>query len=125
MNEKNNILVETFPQYIEDQSSPEKGQYFFAYTITITNKGTVPAKLISRRWLITDSNGKTQEVEGDGVIGEQPHLKSGESFRYSSAAIIDTPVGVMQGDYSMLSDQGDKFKAPISKFTLSIPRTLH
>ena len=125
MNEKNNILIDVTPQYIEDQSSPEQDRYFFAYTITITNKGTVPAKLVSRHWLITDSNGKVQDVQGEGVIGEQPHLAPGQSFRYSSAAVIDTPVGVMQGKYAMVSDQGDHFKASIPKFTLSIPRTLH
>jgi ApaG protein len=125
MNEKNNIVVKPFPQYIKEQSSPEKDRYFFAYTITITNQGTIPAKLISRRWLITDSNGIVQEVEGEGVVGEQPHLKPGESFHYSSAAIIDTPVGIMQGEYSMISDQGDHFTTPIPQFTLSIPRIIH
>ncbi|NOQ77295.1 MAG: Co2+/Mg2+ efflux protein ApaG [Methylococcaceae bacterium] len=125
MSEKNKILVEVTPQYIESQSSPDSNRYIFAYTITITNVGITPAKLISRHWLITDSNGKTQEVKGTGVIGEQPHLKPGESFRYTSGAMIETPVGVMQGKYLMISDAGDQFKAPIPKFTLSIPRTLH
>ena len=125
MSEKNNILVEAKPQYIESQSSPTKERYVFAYTITITNAGAVPAKLLSRHWLITDSNGKVQEVKGDGVIGEQPYLKPGESFRYSSGAMIETPIGVMQGKYLMVSDTGDNFKASIPKFTLSIPRTIH
>ena len=87
--------------------------------------GVVPAKLLSRHWLITDSNGKVQEVRGEGVIGEQPHLKPGESFRYTSGAMLETPVGTMQGQYTMLSDEGVNFNAPIQKFTLSIPRTLH
>jgi len=125
MSEKNKIIVEASPQYIESQSSPNEGRYVFAYTITITNAGITPAKLLSRHWLITDSNGKTQEVRGDGVIGEQPYLKPGESFRYSSGAMIETPVGVMQGKYSLISDNGENFKAAIPKFTLSIPRTLH
>jgi len=125
MSEKNKVIVEVTPQYIESQSSPETNRYIFAYTITITNVGIHPAKLISRHWLITDSNGKTQEVKGTGVIGEQPRLKPGESFRYTSGAMIETPVGVMQGKYLMISDNGDQFKAPIPKFTLSIPRTLH
>jgi len=125
MSEKNKVIVEVTPQYIESQSSPETNRYIFAYTITITNVGIHPAKLISRHWLITDSNGKTQEVKGTGVIGEQPRLKPGESFRYTSGAMIETPVGVMQGKYLMISDTGDQFKAPIPKFTLSIPRTLH
>lgn len=125
MSEKNKILVETAPQYIESQSSPDSNRYIFAYTITITNVGITPAKLLTRHWLITDSNGKKQEVKGNGVIGEQPHLKPGETFRYTSGAMIETPVGVMQGKYVMLSDNGDQFKAAIPQFTLSIPRTLH
>jgi ApaG protein len=125
MSEKNNIIVEAIPQYIESQSSPDENRYVFAYTITITNAGIIPAKLLSRHWLITDSNGKTQEVRGEGVIGEQPYLKPGESFRYSSGAMIETPVGVMQGKYLLISDNGENFKAAIPKFTLSIPRTLH
>ncbi|MCK5191805.1 MAG: Co2+/Mg2+ efflux protein ApaG [Methylococcales bacterium] len=125
MSEKNKIIVEASPQYIESQSSPNEGRYVFAYTITITNAGITPAKLLSRHWLITDSNGKTQEVRGEGVIGEQPYLKPGESFRYSSGAMIETPVGVMQGKYLLISDNGENFKASIPKFTLSIPRTLH
>jgi len=125
MSEKNKILVEVAPQYIEAQSSPDSNRYIFAYTITITNIGITPAKLLTRHWLITDSNGKKQEVKGSGVIGEQPHLKPGETFRYTSGAMIETPVGVMQGKYVMISDTGDQFKAAIPQFTLSIPRTLH
>ncbi len=125
MSEKNKILVEATPRYIEAQSSPEKGRYVFAYTISITNVGTIPATLLSRHWLITDANGKIQEVNGEGVIGEQPYLKPGDTFRYTSGAMIETPVGVMQGKYTMISENGDNFKATIPKFTLSIPRTLH
>ena len=97
MSEKNKILIDTYPQYIESQSSPKNERFVFAYTITITNVGIVPAKLLSRYWLITDSNGKAQEVKGEGGVGEQPHLKPGESFRYSSGAMIETAVGVMGG----------------------------
>ncbi|MDD5579561.1 MAG: Co2+/Mg2+ efflux protein ApaG [Methylobacter sp.] len=125
MNEKNKILVEATPHFIEAQSSPDKDRYVFAYTITITNVGAVPAKLLNRHWLITDSNGKIQEVKGSGVIGEQPYLKPGESFRYTSGAMIETPVGTMQGEYTMRSDEGDNFSADVPKFTLSIPRILH
>ncbi len=125
MSEKNKILVETKTQYVESQSSPDKERYVFAYTITITNVGSLPAKLLSRHWLITDSNGKNQEVRGEGVIGKQPYLKPGESFRYTSGAMIETAVGIMQGKYLMISDNGDNFKATIPKFTLSIPRILH
>ncbi|WP_411726716.1 Co2+/Mg2+ efflux protein ApaG [Methyloglobulus sp.] len=125
MTEKNKILVEATPHFIEVQSSPSEGRYVFAYTITITNAGLVPAKLLNRHWLITDSNGKVQEVRGEGVIGEQPYLKPGESFRYTSGAMLETPVGTMQGQYTMISDEGINFNATIPKFTLSIPRTLH
>jgi ApaG protein len=125
MSEKNKILVEATPYYIESQSSPEQNRYVFAYTITITNIGSLPAKLLTRHWLITDANGKTQEINGEGVVGENPYLSPGDSFRYTSAAMIETPVGIMQGKYLMLSDNGENFKAFIPKFTLSIPRTLH
>lgn len=125
MSEKNRIIVETKTQYIEDQSAPKDGRFVFAYTITITNVGSLPAKLLSRHWLITDSNGKNQEVRGEGVIGKQPYLKPGESFRYTSGAMIETDVGVMEGKYLMMADNGDNFKAPIPKFTLSVPRTIH
>jgi ApaG protein len=125
MKEKNKILVKATPHFIEAQSSPENSRYVFAYTITITNEGTVPAKLLNRHWLITDSNGRIQEVRGDGVIGEQPYLKPGEMFRYTSGAVLETPVGTMQGQYTMRSDEGDNFNASIPQFTLSIPRTLH
>ena len=125
MSEKNKIAIEAIPHFIETQSYPDEGRYVFSYTITITNKGDSPAKLLTRHWLITDANGKVQEVTGEGVVGEQPYLKPGESFRYTSGAIIETPVGVMQGKYSMRSDDGDEFDAFIPQFTLSIPRTLH
>jgi ApaG protein len=125
MSEKNKILVEAVPHFIAAQSAPDQDRYVFSYTITITNAGAVPAKLLTRHWLITDANGKVQEVRGDGVIGEQPYLKPGESFRYTSGAMIETPVGTMQGEYIMRSDEGDNFSARIPRFTLSIPRTLH
>ncbi|WP_341326687.1 Co2+/Mg2+ efflux protein ApaG [Methylotuvimicrobium sp. KM2] len=125
MSTKNKIMIEATPHFIETQSYPEEGRYVFAYTITITNAGMIPAKLLTRHWLITDANGKVQEVTGEGVIGEQPYLKPGESFRYTSGAMIETPVSVMQGKYSMRSDDGEDFEAYIPKFTLSIPRTLH
>lgn len=125
MTEKNKILVEAIPQFIEAQSAPDHDRFVFAYTITITNAGLVPAKLLTRHWLITDANGKVQEVSGEGVIGEHPYLRPGESFRYTSGALIETPVGVMQGKYVMRSDEGDQFNAVIPRFTLAIPRTLH
>ena len=125
MTEKNKFSVTAEPVYIESQSSPEDNRYVFAYTITIINKGVVPAKLLTRHWLITDANGKVQEVSGKGVIGEQPHLKPGEVFQYTSGALVETPVAVMRGKYTVVSDEGESFTALIPKFTLSIPRTPH
>jgi ApaG protein len=125
MSEKNKIIITASPQFIAAQSSPHEGRFMFAYTITITNAGLVPAKLLTRHWLITDANGKIQEVSGDGVVGEHPYLKPGESFRYTSGTMLETSVGVMRGKYIMRSDDGDNFSVPIPQFTLSIPRTLH
>ncbi|MGR8979172.1 MAG: Co2+/Mg2+ efflux protein ApaG [Gammaproteobacteria bacterium] len=125
MSEKIKILIEAAPYFIAEQSIPELDRYVFAYTITITNAGTVPAKLLTRHWLITDANGKIREVRGDGVVGEQPYLKPGETFRYTSGAMIETPVGTMEGEYMLRSEDGRNFNAPIPRFTLSVPRTLH
>ncbi len=119
------ITVEVQTAYIEDQSMPEQDRYVFAYTITIHNDGNVTAKLLSRHWVITDSNGKVQEVRGEGVVGEQPNLQPGESFQYTSGTMIGTPVGSMHGSYQMLTDDGVEFDAEIPPFTLSVPRTLH
>ncbi len=107
------------------QSEPDNERYVFSYTITIRNEGGVPAQLLSRHWVITDANGNVQEVKGEGVVGEQPHLKPGEGFQYTSGAMIATPVGSMRGSYQMLTDSGDEFDAEIPAFTLAIPRTLH
>jgi len=120
-----NITVEVKADYVEGQSEPESERYVFSYTITIRNEGGEPAQLISRHWLITDANGNIQEVKGEGVVGEQPHLKPGEGFQYTSGAMITTPVGSMQGTYQMVTDKGDEFDAEIAPFTLAIPRTLH
>lgn len=117
------IRVET--AYIEEQSHPDQDRYVFAYTVTITNSGSVAAKLLSRHWVITDANSKVQEVTGEGVVGEKPYLEPGESFRYTSAAMLETPVGCMQGSYQMITDTGDNFDAPIPVFNLSIPNSLH
>jgi len=119
------IDVEVETQYVEDQSIPEEDRYVFAYTITIRNNGTQPAKLLTRHWIITDGNGNTQEVHGEGVVGEQPHIASGDYFRYTSGTVLDTPVGTMQGSYQMLADDGEQFDALIPVFTLSLPHTLH
>jgi len=121
----NNIDIQVETAYVEDQSEPDEDRYVFAYTITITNTGKVPAKLLSRHWIITDANSKVQEVEGEGVVGEQPHLHPGESFSYTSAAMLETPVGCMEGSYQMMTDQGESFDAPIPVFNLSTPNILH
>ena len=117
------VSVET--TYVENQSLPDQQRYVFAYTITIRNAGQVPAKLLTRHWIITDSNGKTQEVRGDGVVGEQPHLQPGEAFRYTSGTLLETAVGSMRGSYQMIADDGVEFDAEIPAFTLAIPRVLH
>ncbi len=119
------IRIQVVTSYIDDQSEPDSDRYVFAYTITITNEGDVAAKLISRHWVITDANGKVQEVSGDGVVGEQPHLRPGEEFRYSSGAVLETPVGAMQGLYRMQAENGVDFDAPIAAFTLAVPGLLH
>ena len=97
----------------------------FAYTITLVNRGSFSAKLLSRRWIITDSDNRTEEVEGEGVVGEQPTLKPGEGFRYTSGAVIETPVGTMHGSYKMLAEDGETFDTDIPQFVLSAPRVLH
>ena len=119
------ITVSVETNYVEDQSSPTENHYVFAYTITILNSGTVPAKLLTRHWIITDANGRVQEVRGQGVVGEHPHLGPGEAFRYTSAAAIETPVGSMHGSYQMLADDGREFDAPISPFRLAVPNSFH
>lgn len=119
------IEVAAVPRFLEEHSQPGQGRYAFAYTITIRNDGAVPAKLMTRHWIITDGNGHVEEVQGPGVVGEHPHLAPGEAFEYTSGAVIATPVGTMHGSYGMLADDGTEFDAPIPRFTLSVPRTLH
>src|SRR6202046_2518821 len=115
------ISVEVETACLEEQSEPRERRYVFSYTITIRNEGLVSARLLTRHWIITDANGKVQEVRGDGVVGEQPHLKPGQGFRYSSGAVLETPVGVMQGSYQMVTDEGTRFDAPIAAFRLAMP----
>lgn len=119
------IAVQVETNYIENQSSPDKHRYVFSYTITICNEGSQPAKLVNRHWIITDANGKVQEVKGKGVVGEQPHLQPGETFSYTSGTILDTPVGSMQGSYDMMDNQGNHFDAEIPAFSLARPGSLH
>ena len=122
---KHEITVTTRTVYIPEQSDPESGRYVFAYTITIVNSGSLAARLISRHWIITDSENGIQEVRGQGVVGEQPLLKPRQRYEYTSAAAIATPVGTMHGSYRMIAEDGMAFDAPIPRFTLSAPRVLH
>jgi ApaG protein len=124
-NKKHDISVTTRTVFIPDQSDADKGRYVFAYTITITNTGTLGAQLVSRHWIITDAEAQVQEVKGEGVVGEQPFLRPTESFQYTSGTAIATPVGTMRGTYHMVGEDGIQFDAVIPEFTLAIPRVLH
>jgi len=119
------ITVTARTVFIPEQSDVNAGRYVFAYTITILNTGSVAAQLLSRHWIITDSNNHVQEVRGRGVVGEQPFLKPSEKFEYTSGTAIATPVGTMRGSYQMRGEDGVEFDAPIPEFTLSMPRVLH
>ena len=119
------IVIQVQTRFLIEQSAPESDRYVFSYTIRIANEGTVAARLVSRHWIITDANGKVEEVRGDGVVGEQPWLRPGQDFHYTSGAVLETPVGTMRGSYHMLADDGTAFDAAIPQFTLSVPRTVH
>jgi ApaG protein len=119
--QEHKIRVDVETSYLDEQSDPREHRFVFSYTITIRNEGHVPARLLTRHWVITDANGKVEEVRGDGVVGEQPYLKPGQGFRYSSGAVLETPVGAMQGTYQMLGDDGAQFDAPIMPFRLAMP----
>ena len=121
----NHIDVQVETNYMESQSQPDEQRFVFSYTVTIRNEGNIPARLMNRHWIITDANGKVQEVRGEGVVGEQPHLKPGETFRYTSGTVLDTPVGSMQGSYDMVDSQGNHFDALIPPFSLARPGSLH
>lgn len=124
---KNNYRIEVTvaSRFLDDQSVPQDNRFVFAYTVDIRNQGQQPAKLIARHWVITDANGKVQEVRGEGVVGEQPWMRPGDGFQYTSGAVLETAVGTMRGSYQMVADDGTTFDAPIAEFTLSVPRTLH
>jgi ApaG protein len=119
------ISIDVETTYVATQSAPEEDRYVFAYTITLRNDGRIAAKLLTRHWIITDANGQVQEVRGEGVVGEQPHLAPGQGFRYTSGAVLETPVGSMQGSYQMQADDGHRFEAPIPAFSLAMPGLLH
>ncbi len=120
-----NIKVAAQAFYLEEQSNPDQDRYVFAYTVLIQNQGNIAARLLTRHWLISDANGKIEEVRGEGVVGEQPYLRPGEGFQYTSGAVLETLVGSMKGSYQMLADDGVTFDTEIPAFVLSIPRTLH
>lgn len=123
--EAHKIDINVTTRFLHNESDIENNRYVFAYTITIKNKGTVGAQLLSRHWIITDSNEKIQEVRGEGIVGEQPYLDPGDSFCYTSGTLLETPVGTMRGSYQMRSEDGESFDAEISEFVLSAPRMLH
>jgi ApaG protein len=124
-NNKYDVSVKAVATFVPEQSDEQENRYVFAYTITITNTGGVAAQLIRRHWIITDASNQIQEVSGLGVVGEQPYLRPGESFQYSSGSSIATPVGTMRGTYQMVAEDGTKFDADIPEFVLSVPRVLH
>ena len=116
-----NIRIKVTTNYLKEQSAPDENRYEFSFTINIKNLGNNSAKLISRQWIITDSNGNIQEVSGDGVVGQQPKINSGEEFTYTSGTIIKTPVGTMEGRYFMKDTNNKRFEALIAPFTLAVP----
>jgi ApaG protein len=122
---KYDITIDAKSVFIPEQSDEAADRFVFAYTITITNTGGVPAQLVSRHWIITDANNQVQEVRGPGVVGEQPLLAPKQSFEYTSGTALATSVGTMRGTYQMLAEDGTQFDAPIPEFTLSVPRVLH
>lgn len=120
-----NIHIDVETDYIPEQSEPEANRYVYTYTITLRNDGNVPARLMTRHWVINHANGKVEEVRGEGVIGEQPYMRPGEGFRYTSGTVLETPYGDMNGSYQMLADDGVEFDAEIPAFSLTMPNTLH
>lgn len=119
------IEVQVESRYLPEQSDPRQKRYVFAYTVRLRNTGRVAAQLLRRHWIIVDGNGKVQEVRGEGVVGEQPHLKPGQRYEYTSGAVLETAVGSMRGSYEMLAEDGTVFLAPIPTFRLAVPRVIH
>ena len=119
------IQIAALVRHLAEQSDEAENRFVFSYTITVTNNGQGTVQLLSRHWIITDSNNQVQEVRGQGVVGEQPVIKPGQSFEYTSGTVLSTPVGTMTGSYQLVAEDGTKFDAPIPKFVLSVPRVLH
>ncbi|HEX5362498.1 MAG TPA: Co2+/Mg2+ efflux protein ApaG [Fluviicoccus sp.] len=122
---ENPIRVNVTSEFVPEQSNPGEARFVFAYHITITNEGDIPARLLTRHWIITDGEAQVEEVRGDGVVGQQPSIAPGETYQYSSGAILKTPVGSMQGSYGMIDESGERFEAPIPVFRLAVPRMVH
>ncbi|MBV9994073.1 MAG: Co2+/Mg2+ efflux protein ApaG [Caulobacteraceae bacterium] len=115
------FTVRVRPQYLPDQSDPERSRYVWAYTVEIENRGEASAQIVSRHWIITDARNRVGEVNGEGVVGEQPTLKAGEAFRYTSSCPLTTPSGAMRGSYQMLGESGETFDIEIPEFSLHLP----
>ena len=124
-NDPHGFAIRTQVNYLPDQSDETSNRFVFAYTINIANLGSIPVKLIGRHWIITDADNHVQEVRGQGVVGEQPLLKPGQSFEYTSGTVLTTQVGTMRGSYQMQADDGTQFDVEIPQFVLSVPRVLH
>ncbi len=125
MSEEHRFEIDVEPRYIARESDPAARRWVFAYTITIRNVGSGAARLDNRHWIITNANGVRQEVRGRGVVGEEPHIEPGASYRYTSAAVLETPVGSMEGHYEFEADGGERFLVPIPVFSLSVPNLVH
>jgi ApaG protein len=122
---KYELSVSVRPQFLPEHSNPDEQHFVFAYTVTIRNTGETTAQLLSRHWVITDGNNNVEEVRGEGVVGEQPVLRPGEAFEYTSGCPLGTPIGSMKGTYQCVAEDGTRFEATIPEFVLSTPRTLH
>ncbi len=125
MPESENVKIDVKTQYLPEQSNPAENRFAFAYTISVANNGDEAVRLLTRHWIITDGENKVQEVHGEGVVGKQPLIEPGKSFNYTSGAVIDTPVGTMEGSYEMITASGRPFMAPIHVFSLAQPSALH
>jgi ApaG protein len=119
------IEVSVESEFRPDRSAPAQARYLFTYTVRIVNGGPSPARLVSRHWIITDARGEREEVTGDGVVGQQPHLAPGQSFQYTSFCVLRTPLGQMVGTYTMSRDDGTRFEAAIAPFALAVPAALN
>ena len=125
MIESSRVCVQVQSFYVASQSAPDEDRYVFAYTVTVRNLGRDKVQLLSRYWLITNGNGRETEVQGEGVVGEQPHIAAGDEFQYTSGAMLETPMGTMQGHYVMIDAQGTQFHVDIPVFRLAVPSRIH